>query len=119
MASDPVINAVKKRIERLTSDALTGFGPNSVHLSNLGVRTEKDNTLSLNQSILEKELQNNPSSLDAIFNSMYSSSSTLLSVSGGVNKPPKAGAYSFLMTAYVAGAVTGLVDTDTTPEVTI
>ena len=118
LASDPVINAVKKRIERLTSDALTGFGPNSVHLSNLGVRTEKDNTLSLNQSILEKELQNNPSSLDAIFNSMYSSSSTLLSVSGGVNKPPKAGAYSFLMTAYVAGAVTGLVDTDTTPEVT-
>ncbi len=118
LASDPVINSVKKRIERLTSDALTGFGPNSVHLSNLGVRTEKDNTLSLNQSILEKELQNNPSSLDAIFNSMYSSSSTLLSVSGGVNKPPKAGAYSFLMTAYVAGAVTGLVDTDTTPEVT-
>ena len=118
LASDPVINAVKKKIERLTSDALTGFGPNSVHLSNLGVRTEKDNTLSLNQVILEKELQNNPSSLDAIFNSMYSSSSTLLSVSGGVNKPPKAGAYSFLMTAYVAGAVTGLVDTDTTPEVT-
>ena len=118
LASDPVINRVKKRIERLTSDALTGFGPNSVHLSNLGVRTEKNNTLSLNQVILENELQNNPSSLDAIFNSMYSSSSTLLSVSGGVNKPPKAGAYSFLMTAYVAGAVTGLVDTDTTPEVT-
>ena len=118
LASDPVINRVKKRIERLTSEALTGFGPNSVHLSNLGVRTEKDNTLSLNQVILENELQNNPSSLDAIFNSMYSSSSTLLSVSGGVNKPPKAGAYSFLMTAYVAGAVTGLVDTDTTPEVT-
>ncbi len=118
LASDPVINRVKKRIERLTTNALNGFGSSSVYLSNLGVRTEKDNTLSLDTSILENELKNNPSSLDAIFNSMYSSSSTLLTVSGGVNKPPKAGGYTFVMTAYVAGAVTGLVDTDTSPEVT-
>ena len=87
-------------------------------LSNLGARTEKDGTLSLSSSLFEKEIKNNPSTYDAIFNSTYSSSSTLLSVSGGVNKPPKAGSYAFEMTAYVAGALTGLNSTDSTPEVT-
>ena len=87
-------------------------------LSNLGARTEKDGTLSLSSSLFEKEIKNNPSTYDAIFNSTYSSSSTLLSVSGGINKPPKAGSYAFEMTAYVAGALTRLNSTDSTPEVT-
>ena len=39
---------------------------------------------------------------------MYSSSSSLLSVSGGTNSKPVAGSYSFAMTAYVSGAFTGL-----------
>ena len=97
---------------------MSGFGSSSVYLSNLGVRTERDGELSLNTTVLEKELESNPSSLDAIFNSMYSSDSTLLSVSGGVNKPPTAGTFAFLMTAYVSGAVTGLSTNDTTPGVT-
>ena len=87
-------------------------------LSNLGVRTEKDGLLSFNTTVLENELKNNPSSLDAIFNSMYSSSSSLLTVSGGSNSKPVAGSYAFAMTAYVSGAFTGLVSNDTSPEVT-
>ena len=49
---------------------------------------------------------------------MYSSSSSLLSVSGGTNSQPVAGSYAFQMTAYVSGAFTGLVSNDTSPEVT-
>ena len=52
----------------------------------LGVRTERDGQLSLNTTVLENELKNNPSSLDAIFNSMYSSNSSLLTVTGGTSK---------------------------------
>ena len=63
---------------------------NGVYLSNLGVRTERDGLLSLNTTILENELKINPTSLDAIFNSMYSSSSSLLSVSGGSSSKPAA-----------------------------
>ena len=48
----------------------------------------------------------------------YSSSSSLLSVSGGANKPPVPGTYSFAMTAYTSGAITGLVSSDTTPGIT-
>ncbi len=118
LSDDPAVRALKTRVETLITSSLTGFGSNGVYLSNLGVRTNKDGTMTLNKTILENELKNNPTSLDAVFNSMYSSTSTLLSVSGGTVKPPLAGSYTFAMTAYVAGALTGLVDTDSTPEIT-
>ncbi len=118
LSSDTVINGIKKQIDIHLSGGLPGFGANSLYLSNLGARTEKDGTLSLNSRLFEKEIKDNPSTYDAIFNSTYSSSSTLLSVSGGTNKPPKAGNYTFEMTAYVAGALTGLNSQDATPEVT-
>ena len=118
LAADPAVRSLKNQIENNIKSSLTGFGADGVYLSNLGVRTNKDGTLSLNSRILETELKNNPSSLDAIFNSMYSSSSSLLSISGGNSKTPTPGSFTFAMTAYVAGSLTGLVDTDTTPQVT-
>ena len=118
LAKDTVINSLKKQIDTLTTSPLAGFGATSVYLSNLGVRTERSGTLTLNTTVLKNELTNNPSSLDAVFNSMYSSGSSLLSVSGGTNSKPNAGTYAFAMTAYVSGAFTGLVSSDTTPGVT-
>ena len=118
LSDDPVVKSIQNQLKSLTSSQLTGFGANGVYLSNLGVRTEKDGLLSLNTTVLENELKNNPTSLDAIFNSMYSSSSSLLSVSGGTNSKPVAGSYAFEMTAYVSGAFTGLVSNDTSPQVT-
>ena len=118
LSDDPVVKSIHKQLNSLTSNQLTGFGANGVYLSNLGVRTERDGLLSLNTTILENELKNNPTSLDAIFNSMYSSTSSLLTVSGGTTSAPNAGSYAFEMTAYVSGAITGLVSSDTSPEVT-
>ena len=118
LSDDTIINSLKKQINSLTTSSLAGFGSRSIYLSNLGVRTEKTGTLSLNTTVLENELINNPSSMDAIFNSMYSSSSSLLTVTGGSNKPPTAGTYAFAMTAYVSGAITGLASNDATPGVT-
>jgi len=118
LSDDPVVKSIQKQLNSLTSTQLTGFGANGVYLSNLGVRTEKDGLLSLNTTVLENELKNNPKSLDAIFNSMYSSSSSLLTVSGGTSSTPAAGSYAFVMSAYVSGAFSGLVSSDTTPGVT-
>ena len=118
LSDDPVIKSIQSRLNSLTSSQLVGFGSNGAYLSNLGVRTEKDGLLSLNTTVLENELKNNPTSLDAIFNSMYSSSSSLLTISGAATSAPVAGSYTFAMTAYVSGAFTGLVSNDTSPEVT-
>ena len=118
LSDDPVIKSIQKQLHSLTSTQLTGFGANGVYLSNLGVRTEKNGLLSLNTTVLENELKNNPTSLDAIFNSMFSSSSSLISPSAGTISKPVAGSYSFAMTAYVSGAITGLTSNDTSPQVT-
>ena len=118
LSDDPVVKNVKDRLSTLTSEALSGFGLTSKYLSNLGIRTERNGSLTLNTTILENELKNNPGSLDAIFNSMYSSSSSLLTVSGGISSKPISGSYTFAMTAFVSGAFTGLVTNDTSPEVT-
>ena len=118
LSDDPVIKSINSQLNSLTSTQLSGFGASGIYLSNLGVRTEKNGLLSLNTSILETELKNNPTSLDAIFNSMYSSTSSLLSVSGSTSSSPTAGSYAFSMTAYVSGAFTGLKSSDTSPEVT-
>ena len=118
LSDDPVIKNVQSQLKSLTSTALSGFGANGVYLSNLGVRTERDGLLSLNTTVLKNELKTNPSSLDAIFNSMYSASSSLLSVSGGSSSSPKSGAYAFSMTAYVSGNIGGLKSSDTSPNVT-
>jgi flagellar hook-associated protein 2 len=118
LSDDPVIKSIEKQINSLTSTRLIGFGSDDIYLSNLGVRTEKNGLLSLNQTMLENELKTNPSSLDAIFNSMFSSSSSLLSVTGGIASAPVAGSYSFAMTANVSGAFTGLISDDASPEVT-
>jgi len=118
LSDDPVVKSVKDRLNTLTSEALAGFGSTSKYLSNLGIRTERNGSLTLNTTILENELKNNPGSLDAIFNSMYSSSSSLLTVSGGTSSKPVSGSYTFAMTAFVSGAFTGLITNDTSPEVT-
>ena len=118
LADDPVIKNIQNQIEKLTSNGLTGFSSDSVYISNLGVRTERDGKLSLDTTVLKNELKNNPSTLDSIFNSMYSSNSSLLTVSGGISKPPVSGSYTFEMTAFVSGAFTGLASNDTSPEVT-
>ena len=108
-----VIKSINSQLN--SSTQLSGFGASGIYLSNLGVRTEKNGLLSLNTSILETELKNNPTSLDAIFNSMYSSTSSLLSVSGSTSSSQLD---PFSMTAYVSEPFTGLKSSDTSPEVT-
>ena len=105
LSDDPVIRNIQKQLNSLTTNQLTGFGANGAYLSNLGVRTEKNGLLSLNTTVLENELKTNPTSLDAIFNSMFSSSSSLITASAGTISKPVAGSYSFAMTAYVLSLI--------------
>ena len=56
--NDPVAAAVVKKLRSLTNGALTGFGTSSLYLSNLGVRTNLDGTLTLTKSAFETALAN-------------------------------------------------------------
>ena len=56
--NDPVAAAVVKKLRSLTNGALTGFGTSSLYLSNLGVRTNLDGTLTLTKSAFEDGASN-------------------------------------------------------------
>ena len=115
-------DGIKRGVDALANAVKVTLGPkgrNVIIGKSFGApQVTKDGVTVAKEIELEDTLENNPSSLDAVFNSMYSADSSLLSVSGGSNSDPTAGTYAFAMTAYVSGAFTGLVSSDTTPGVT-
>jgi len=71
----------------------------------LGVQTERDGSLSLDEDAFEAAITANPDILDVVFSSKYSSSIANLTASGISAYPPEAGAYSF---AYSSGSTATL-----------
>mgnify|MGYP000220807983 CR=1 FL=1 len=95
LSNDPVAEAVVKKLRTITNGALPGFGTSSLYLSNLGVRTNLDGTLSLTQSAFETALEADPTTFDAIFNSTATSDNEFLSVSRSATADIAAGTYAW------------------------
>lgn len=95
LSNDPVAEAVVKKLRTITTGALPGFGTSSLYLSNLGVRTNLDGTLSLTQSAFETALEADATTFDAIFNSTASSDNEFLSVSKSASADIAAGTYAW------------------------
>ena len=116
LSNDPVAAAVVKRLRSLTNGALTGFGTSSLYLSNLGVRTNLDGTLTLTKSSFESALATDATTFDAIFNSTATSDSDFLSVtkSGSADITPGTYAWTFNSSSSVAtlGGTTLTTSTD-------
>jgi flagellar hook-associated protein 2 len=93
--NDPVAAAVVKKLRSLTNGALTGFGTSSLYLSNLGVRTNLDGTLTLTKSSFEDALATDATTFDAIFNSTATSDSDFLSVTKSASADITPGTYAW------------------------
>ena len=50
LSADPAIAALSRTLASLTTTPLDGFGDTPVYLSNLGVRTERDGSLSVDSA---------------------------------------------------------------------
>lgn len=105
--NDPVASAVVKKLRTLTNGALTGFGTSSLYLSNLGVRTNLDGTLTLTQSAFETALQTDATTFDAIFNSTATSDSEFLSVSKSATADITPGTYAWTFNSDTGAATLG------------
>lgn len=92
---DPTAEAIVKKLRAITNGALTGFGASSLYLSDLGVRTNLDGTLSVSQTQFNTAFALNSTSFDAIFNSMATSDSEFLSVSVSENIDVTPGTYAW------------------------
>ena len=107
LSNDPVAEAVVKKLRTITNGALPGFGTSSLYLSNLGIRTNLDGTLSLTQSAFETALETDPTTFDAIFNSTATSDSEFLSVSKSATADITPGTYAWTFDSGTSAATLG------------
>ena len=95
LSDDPVAHAVSKKIRNFTTNGVTGFGSQDLYLSELGVQTNRDGSLSLNETTFKERLSKSSAVFDAIFNTGASSDSSYLTVERSNFANPTPGTYSF------------------------
>jgi flagellar hook-associated protein 2 len=98
LVSDPTVAALKRSFAALTTTTLDGFGDDAIYLSNLGVRTERDGSLSLDSDVFQAAMASDPAQYRAIFQSLNQASTEGVSVNLASFAAPPAGAYAFEFT---------------------
>jgi len=76
LSSDPVSRGFLRQMRRITTETITTYNGNSVSLSSLGVRTNADGTLQIDETSLAKA-QLDPGLMEAVLASTNSGSSTI------------------------------------------
>ena len=115
--SNIAAKSIKDGINKLLTGPIVGYGSSPLYLSELGVRTNQDGTLSLNESTFNSKLDTNSKVFDSIFTSMFSSSSEFLTVESSTGtSTPTPGGYSFSFDGSTAvlngGTMTSGTDSD-------
>jgi len=95
LVADPTVAALKRNFAALTTTPLEGFGDTPVYLSNLGVRTERDGTLSLDTEVFQAAFTQDPTQYRAVFQSFNQTSSDGVTVALSSFASPPAGAFAF------------------------
>ena len=94
LPGDPLIRSMINQINSLTSEAIVGFGDTPIYLANFGVMTNRDGSISVDETTFRDEYAANPDAFNAILNSRVTTESSL--VSGSVNGSSYTpGSYSF------------------------
>jgi flagellar hook-associated protein 2 len=85
LRGDTSIREMQRQLARLTSTVLsTAGGPST--LAEIGVRTERDGTLTLDGSALDAKLESDPEGVEALFNPGQRSSSDLVRITSAMGR---------------------------------
>jgi flagellar hook-associated protein 2 len=97
LARDVVVSGIKRNLRSLVTTALAGYEDNSRYISELGVKTERDGSLSLRKEDFDKAFAREPILFDVMINSLARSTNPSVSVSHtSTILQPKGGVYSFV-----------------------
>ena len=98
LASDNLVKSYLRELKNLTIKPLPGYGDEDVYLSNFGVMTERDGSLTIDQTKFEQFFDANPDAFAAVMDSRATASSSLVkpAISGD---DWEAGKYSFDLTS--------------------
>jgi flagellar hook-associated protein 2 len=103
LAGDIAAKSMLDSIRNITTQPITGFG-DDVYLAQIGIMTEKDGTLTLNEERFAEALAENPDLGAALFTTTYGSPNSDLSISGLSFAPPQAGTYDLVYDSSTATA---------------
>jgi flagellar hook-associated protein 2 len=110
LRGDISIRDMRRQLGQLTSTVLNSRGTIKT-LAEIGVRTNRDGSLSLNSSQLQQALQNDPQGVEALFNPTQYSSDPALVITSPMGKV-KPGTYTFTNVVPESGGVAASGDID-------
>ena len=91
-----IVNTIKSKINKILTGPIKGFDTNDKYLAELGVSTNQDGTLKLNEFTFNSKFDESTTVFNAIFNSMYSSDSPYLKVeASNSSSNPTPGTYLY------------------------
>lgn len=96
LARDIAVANIKRQIRSIVTGALPGFEDNPRYISELGIKTERDGSLSLTEDQFKKNFAREPILFDVMINSVARTNNPNVSVSHtSTILQPKGGIYSF------------------------
>ncbi len=109
LAGDPLANHLLKQLTSLTTQAINGYADEPIYLTNFGVMTELDGSLSIDEDIFKSYFDANPSHFSAVTTSTVRTDTSLVSGTMlGTDYTP--GSYAFEIDSSTA---LGTIDGDT------
>ena len=80
LALDPAVNSIKSKFKKLAVEPITGYGDNSIYLSQLGIKTDSNGDYYLDEVLFEKTLSSTPEYFQALKDENLATSTTSASV---------------------------------------
>ena len=122
LADDPVVASIERQLDKFFNGGVTGFFTSSVYMSELGVSTNRDGSISLSESKFRTAMAVEPTTnvaggsklFNAVFNSSVYSDNSLLKIEKSTYVEPTAGVYVFAQSggsppsATIDGSGTGI-----------
>ena len=115
LADDPVVASIERQLDKYFNGGVVGFFSSSVYMSELGVSTNRDGSLSLSEKKFRTAMAVEPSAtvaggsklFNAVFNSSVYSDSSLLKVEKSNYTEPVAGVYTYAQSSTPAATIDG------------
>ncbi len=97
LARDIAVQSIQRNLRSMITSELPGYGDRGRYLSELGVKTMRDGSISLSEADFNKAFEKEPILFDVVVNSMATSDNALVSASQSSSVLiPTAGSYNFI-----------------------
>jgi flagellar hook-associated protein 2 len=116
LANDPSTKALMGELRRFTTQQIAGYGESSGTLAELGVITNRDGSLKLDENVFARALKEKPELVESVLASKRQVLDTRLSIAGSTNLAP--GKYIVEKTGVKAWTINGQAATLTTGKLT-